>query len=64
MRKRIKVERRSTFMFTSGLSYIVHFIYARKFYVRSHGKIKRQCRKSSLREGKGVPEKHLTFALA
>ena len=43
-RVRVKVERGLTFTFTSGLSYIAYFIYERKSYVRSHGKITRQCK--------------------
>ena len=60
-----KVERRSTFTFTSGLSYIVSISFTPVNFtcVRTE-KLSDECRKSTLREGKGVPEEHLTFALA
>ena len=49
-RVNVKVEHRSTFTFTRGLSYIAPISFTRKFYVRSHGKITRQW-KTTLREG-------------
>ena len=39
-RVNVRVERGSTFTFMRGLSYIASiFFYARKIYVRTHGKI-------------------------
>ena len=35
----VKVEPRSTFMFTCGLSYIASTSFKSKFYMRLHGKI-------------------------
>ena len=48
-RANVKVEPRSTFAFTRGLSYIASISFTCKFNVRSHGTITRQW-KSILRE--------------
>ena len=53
-RVNVKVERGSTFTFTRDLPYnCLNFIYARKIYVRWHGKIMRQW-KSTFRPGSNV----------
>ena len=41
-RVNVRVELRSTFTFTRPVIHCLYFIYACKFYVRSHGKITRQ----------------------